>query len=104
MWAQAQFRPDDFWRQTPLHFQLAMRGVRKRLEAESEAQMAQAYQGGAFAGLAHHGKLKSLDHYRNRGKRQTAEGMVNVLRSLGAKSNMKIRRIRIEPVNDEGEA
>ena len=97
MWVQGGFRPDDFWHQTPLHFQLAMKGVGKRLETEYEGRQLQAYQAGAFAGLAHHGKLKRFDHYRPR-KMQTAEDVVSMLQAMGAKSDMKIRKI--ERAND----
>lgn len=93
MWRQAGLRPDDFWQQTPRHFQLIMRGDRKRLEQEAQARTAQAYEAGAFAGLAHHGKLKALKHYTGKPRAQTPREMAAMIQSLGAKSNMKIRRI-----------
>ena len=97
MWAQAGFRPDDFWRQTPLHFQLVMRGVRKRMEGEASAKRMQAYETGAFAGLAHHGKLKAFNHYSQEPQRKmSAKEML---------ANMKIlaSRVNREFANDQGE-
>jgi hypothetical protein len=93
MWVQASFSPDSFWQQTPRHFQLAMRGVRKRMEGEAQARTAQAYEAGAFAGLAHHGKLKALKHYTGKSRAQSPREMAAMIQALGAKSNMKIRRI-----------
>lgn len=96
MWAQAGFRPDDFWHQTPLHLQLVMRGVRKRLEQEAESRSAQAYETGAFGGLAHHGKLKAFSHYRGENtKARTPQEMLKMLQSMGSGSNMKIKRVKI---------
>jgi hypothetical protein len=92
MWVQAGFSPDTFYSQTPRHFQLAMRGVRKRMEAEAQARTALAYEAGAFAGLAHHGKLKSLKHYTRKAA-QTPREMAALIQSLGANSNMKVRRL-----------
>lgn len=96
MWVQGGFQPDTFWHQTPRHFQLAMQGVRKRLENEQLARSLQSYETGAFSGLAHHGKLKAFKHYDRRPKAQTPREMVTAIQSLGAKSNMKIRRITRE--------
>lgn len=93
MWVQAGFPPDTFWHQTPQGFQLAMRGVRKRMESEAQARTALAYETGAFSGLGYHGKLKALKHYTGKGKAQTPREMATVIQALGAKSNMKIRRI-----------
>lgn len=98
MWIQGGFAPDSFWQQTPRHFHLAMRGVRKRLESEGQARTAQAYETGAFAGLAHHGKLKALKHYQVQEKAQTPRAMVAEIQALGARSNMKVKRVdRSEP-------
>lgn len=93
MWVQAGFSPDTFYSQTPRHFQLAMRGVRKRMETEAQARTALAYESGAFAGLAHHGKLKALKHYTRQNRAQSPREMATLIQSLGARSNMKIRRI-----------
>lgn len=95
MWVQAGFSPDPFWQQTPRHFQLAMQGVRKRMESEAEARTAQAYETGAFGGLAHHGKLKALKHYQRRLKAQTPQDMLGLLKSMGSGSNMKIKRVKL---------
>lgn len=93
MWVHAGFSPDTFWDQTPRHFQLAMKGVRKKLEGEAQARTALAYESGAFAGLAQAGKLKRLEHYTRKGNVQTPREMAAAIQALGAKSNMKIRRI-----------
>lgn len=93
MWTQAGFAPDSFWIQTPRHFQLAMKGVRARMEMDAKARTAQAYEGGAFAGLAHHGKLKALTHYTGKEMTQTPRQMAATIQAMGSKSNMKIRRL-----------
>lgn len=93
MWVQAGFVPDAFWQQTPRHYQLAMQGVRKRLEGEAQARTAQAYEAGAFGGLAYHGKLKALAHYTGKKKAQTPREIAAALQAMGAKSDMKIRRV-----------
>lgn len=95
MWAQAGFSPDTFYQQTPRHFQLAMRGVRKRLETEAKIRTLQAYETGAFAGLAQHGKLKALKHYTRQGQAQSPREMAAAIQALGARSNMKIKRIAL---------
>lgn len=92
MWIQGGFSPDSFWHQTPLHFQLAMRGVRKRLENESEARLHLAYETGAFSGLANHGQLKALANYKPK-KPQTVKDAIEVLKGLGARSDMVIREV-----------
>jgi hypothetical protein len=94
MWVQAGFPPDTFWPQTPRNFQLAMKGVRRKLEGEAQARTALAYESGAFAGLAQAGKLKRLEHYTRKSKAQTPREMAAIIQSLGARSNMKIRRIK----------
>lgn len=94
MWVQAEFPPDSFWQQTPTHYQFAMEGVRKRLEAEADARTALAYETGAFGGLAYHGKLKPFTHYKRGRRAQTPKEMLDVIKTLGSKSNMKVRRIK----------
>lgn len=96
MWVQAGFLPDAFYSQTPRHFQLAMRGVRKRMEYDAQARTSLAYESGAFAGLAHHGKLKALKHYTRKAAVQSPREMAALIQSIGARSNMKIRRIERE--------
>jgi hypothetical protein len=98
MWAQAGFEPDAFWAQTPRHFQLAMRGVRKRLEIDSETRTQQAWETGAFGAAAQAGKLKALSHYlRKPGRRQTPQEMLAVMRSFQSKgAKMSIKRIRMD--------
>lgn len=88
MWAQSGFDPDAFWHQTPLHFQLVMRGVRKRLENEAEGRTAQAYEAGAFSGLASNGKLKALDHYTKKPSRKmTNKEMLANMKMLAKRAN-----------------
>lgn len=96
MWVQAGFPPDTFYIQTPRHYQLAMQGVRKRLEAESEMRLTLAYETGAFGGLAYHGELKKLQHYKAKSRPQTPKEMLTMLKAMGAKSNMKIERIKLK--------
>lgn len=72
-----------------------MRGVRKRMENDAQARTAQAYEAGAFAGLAHHGKLKALKHYTGKSKAQSPRQMAALIQSMGARSNMKINRIKL---------
>lgn len=94
MWIQSGFVPDDFWHQTPRHFQLAMQGVRKRLKSEADSRTAQAWQAGAFSGLAANGKLKPLKTYLSGTKAQTPQAMLAAMlahQSGGAK--MTIRKI-----------
>lgn len=94
MWVQAGFTPDTFWQQTPRLFQLAMEAVGKRLRSEADARTGLAYETGAFAGLAHHGKLKPIKHYMRKGVPETPAELVAMLKTMGAKSNMKIRRVK----------
>ena len=70
-----------------------MQAVRKRMESEAKARTAQAYEAGAFAGLAHNGKLKALKHYTGEAKVQTPRAMAAAIQAMGSKSNMKIRRV-----------
>lgn len=97
MWVQAGFAPDDFWHQTPLHFQIAMRGVRKRLENEADIRIAQSWTAAAFNGAAQNGKLKPLKHYLcKKAVVQSPNEMLAALlahQSSGAK--MTIREIKI---------
>ena len=100
MWVQAGFPPDTLWGQTPLHFQCAMEGVRKRLEAEHESRTALAYETGAFGALGYHGKLKPFRHYARKSRQQDAQEMLSMLKSMGANSNMKVTRVKLAAVND----
>lgn len=82
--------PDDFWHQTPLHFQYVMKGVRKRLEAQNEANTALAWQSAAFTGAASVGKLKPLREYLRKPPRKmsNAEMLAN-MRILAMRNNRK---------------
>ena len=97
MWIQAGFAPNDFWPQTPLHFQIAMRAVRKRLEAESETRLAQAWTIAALSGAAQNGKLKPLKHYlRKQTKAQTPKEMLAAMQAYQAGgAKMTIRKIEL---------
>ena len=86
--------PDAFWNQTPRHFQLAMQGVRRRFDAEADARAVLAYESGAFAGLAHHGKLKAFSHYQRKEEAQPPEQMLALLKSMAGKSNMTVKRVK----------
>ncbi len=96
MWVQAGFSPCSFWQQTPRLFQLTMEAVGKRLRHEADFRTEQAYETGAFAGLAHHGKLKALKHYQRKQSPQTPSEMVAMIKTMGARSNMTIRRVKRE--------
>lgn len=95
MWVDAGFEPDAFWQQTPASFQLAMRGVRKRMEREADAQVALAWSMAAMSAAAQNNKLKPLKHYlQKRSKPQTAKEMLAVFRAFQANgANMTIRKV-----------
>lgn len=97
MWLQAGFQPDDFWHQTPLHFQIAMRGVRKRHEIEADARIAQAWSTAAFSGAAQNGKLKPLKHYlRKTVETQRPHEMLAALKAHQSNgAGMTIRKIKL---------
>lgn len=96
MWVQAGFSPDSFWQQNPKSFQLTMRGIRKRLEIESEARIAQAWHTGAFTGMTQSkGGLKPLKNYiRKPIRAQKPNDMLAALKAhQAAGANMTIRKI-----------
>lgn len=103
MWCRADFEPDLFWHQTPLHFRLAMRGVRQRLSAEADAHLRQAWWSGAFAGLTQSkGGLKPLEHYlrRSEQRRRTPADLHAVFQSMQAHgAPMTIRKVRSQEAN-----
>lgn len=59
-WCAAGFDPDAFWRQTPLTFESAMRGVGDRRRAEAERDVALAH---ATAQFTRAKKLEPLERY-----------------------------------------
>lgn len=61
---------------------------------EHSARRMGAYETGAFAGLAHHGKLKAYGHYTQENGKQSAREMLSMLQGMGANSNMKITRVK----------
>jgi hypothetical protein len=92
MWIHAGFGPEVFWAQTPRHFQLAMQGVRKRLEGEHDERLEHAWQTGAFSGAASAGKLKPLKHYQRRAPRKMSNTeMLANMRILADRANRKAR-------------
>jgi hypothetical protein len=95
MWVQAGFPPNDFWQQTPRSFQLAMQGVRKRLENESQEQTRLAWEVGAFSAAAQAGKLKPLRHYLHPEKKAQAprEMLAALLAYQSGGAPMTIRKI-----------
>lgn len=95
MWVQAQFAPETFWHQTPRHYQLAMEGVRKRLQAEFDARIRQAWETGLFTGAAQAGKLKPLKTYLPSPNRaQSGSEMLAAMRAFEAKgAKMTFRKI-----------
>ena len=95
MWVDAGFSPDSFWHQSPRSFQLAMEGVRKRAEREANERVQQAWQIAALSATAMDGKLKPMKHYlaRQSANTQSPAEMLALIRSLGARSNMTIKRL-----------
>jgi hypothetical protein len=92
MWVQSGFHPDPFWDQTPRHFQLIMDGVRKRLKFDADARTSLAYESGAFAGLAHAGKLKALKHYiKQPSSKMSNQEMLANMRILAQRANRKAK-------------
>lgn len=92
MWVDAGFDPDTFWHQTPATFQLVMQGVRKRMERDFETSLSLAWHNAAFTGATQSkGGLKPLRHYLR--KPQSPGEMVAMLKTMGAKSDMKVRRV-----------
>ncbi len=96
MWVESGFDPDAFWHQTPGTFALAMKGVRKRLERENDDRLALAWQTAAFGGAAQAGKLKPLKHYMRKSGPQSPKEMVEMLKTMGARSNMTVRRVKLD--------
>lgn len=98
MWVDASLNPDAFWQQTPRTFQLVMEGVRKRMKREADAQVALAYHTARFSVAAQTKPgLKPLAHYLRDASKpaQMPREMLAVIQSLGAKSNMQIRQIKV---------
>jgi hypothetical protein len=90
MWIEAGFAPDAFYIQTPRHFQLAMQGVRARLESEADARLSLAWSTGAFSGAASAGKLKPLRHYIKKPPRKmSAKEMLANMNMLATRVNRK---------------
>ena len=98
MWVDAGFSPDSFWQQTPRSFQLAMAGVRKRVEREGEGRIIGAWLTAAYSGAAQAGKLKPLKHYLKKpARRQTPQEMLAVFRSFhAAGAAMTIRQVSLK--------
>lgn len=94
MWVDAGFDPDSFWHQTPRTFQVAMRGVRKRMEREAEARYAHAYDTAWFFAHAQAGSLKKFDHYTKKPEAVTTPTRaLAAITSMGG-GTMKVRKIK----------
>jgi hypothetical protein len=91
-WCRAGYSPGEFWDQTPATFQACMTGAIEKAEAEIERDLFLAWHTAAFnAATKTKAGLKPLRQMLR--KAQTPSQMAAVIQSLGAKSNMKIRRI-----------
>lgn len=98
MWCQSGQNPDAFWHQTPLHFQILMRGVRKRLKVEADDRLAQAWHTGAFTGATQSKRgLKPLPHYLREKKANTNPGdVIAALKTWkAAGAQISLRRVPI---------
>ena len=92
MWVAAGFDPDAFWHQSPESFQIAMEGVRDRIEREAEMALHTAWHTAAFGAAAHTKEgLRPLKFYLR--KPQGPTEMLAALKALGRGSDMKIRRV-----------
>lgn len=97
MWCQGGFDPDRFWHQTPRHFQLAMRGVRKRLRSEADSRIRQAHMTATFTALTQSkGGLKPIDHYlRREARRQSPKDLHGIFKAMKASGMpLRIRKVR----------
>jgi hypothetical protein len=97
MWVQAGFDLAEFWQQTPRHFQIAMQGARKRLEAERTAAVRQAWETAAFtAATQRPGGLKPLAHYLPRfGTKPSPGELADRLMALSAGGRfLRVKQIR----------
>lgn len=71
-----------------------MGGAIKRIEREIELSLQTAHAMASFnAATKSKGGLKPLAHYTRKMRGDTPEDMLALLKSMGAKSDMKIRRI-----------
>lgn len=91
MWCEAGFDPDSFWRQTPLHFQIVMKAVRKRNEARSDTMLETAWLTAAFTGATQSkGGLKPLRTYQRKARparRMSDAEMLGNMRILAQRAN-----------------
>jgi hypothetical protein len=97
MWCQAGFDPDRFWRQTPRHFQLVMRGVKKRMRSEADARIRQAHLTATFTAMTQSkGGLKPVDHFlRRAARRRSPADLYAAFRAMKASGMpMRIRKVR----------
>lgn len=96
MWVDAGFSPDSFWHQTPRSFQVAMAGVRRRMERDAEARFLLAYDTAALVATAQAGKLKKYEHYarKQEAPAQTPAAMLAALKAVGG-GTMKIRKVKM---------
>lgn len=72
-----------------------MRGARKRIEREIESGIAMAYNMATFNRAAKTKRgLKPLREYLRPHAAATPRAMLEMIRSMGAKSNMTIKRVK----------
>ncbi|MEM6493698.1 MAG: hypothetical protein AAF650_04895 [Pseudomonadota bacterium] len=110
---QAGFDPDSFWQQSPIHFQIAMRGVRRRLELEEETQLVSAWHIASLTARTQTKEglpkldelLKRLRDLRRReanpGARQSYSEMLANMRILAARQNAIHHRMTKEAKNGD---
>lgn len=101
MWVDIGMMPDDFWHQTPIHFQAAMTGFANRRKREAESELFSSYNMAVFNAAASAGKLKPFAHYRKALKAdkvaQTPQEMLQAFKELQAGgAPMTIKRIERE--------
>lgn len=87
-----------FWQQTVCSYNLVVAGAIKQAEHQIEAQIVQAHW---VERLAREHKLRPVSHYlRKRPQRaQTPKEMLEMLKAMGAGSDMKIRKIELKGDN-----
>ena len=68
-----------------------MKGVRQRIKSDAEGQLATLHAAATFNALAAHGKLEPFRTYIE--PVQSPAAMIAMLQTLGANSDMKIRKV-----------
>lgn len=97
MWCEAGHAPDSFWGQTPRTFAIVMKAARARNKSQYELAVTTAWHVAAFnARTKTKEGLKPLKKYIGEETEQTPEMMLDELRAMGAKSDMKITFVPAE--------